>query len=203
MKKRLLDNINMQLFAGENEEGTSDEIQATSKDDNAESESKEAEEVSGESTSEEVEKKYTDEDVNKIIQKKLAEERSKRDKAVKEAEKLAKMNEEEKKNYELEKLRAQLEEYQKKETLSDMARIARNMLTEENINVSDDLLSHLVTSEAETTKKNVEEFSREFKLAVDKVVTEKLRGKTPKSNPGNGNLNENMTYTEMLKALNK
>lgn len=126
------------------------------------------------------EKKYTDKDVDEIVQRKLAKWEKDKAKAVSEAEKLAKMNEEEKSNYERQKLKDRLAELERKETLHEMAKTARSILADKGIQVEDNLLSRLITEDAETTKESVESFAGLFTEAVDKAVTEKLKGKTPK-----------------------
>lgn len=126
------------------------------------------------------EKKYTDKDVDEIVQRKLAKWEKDKAKAVSEAEKLAKMNEEEKSNYERQKLKDRLAELERKETLHEMAKTARSILADKGIQVEDNLLSRLITEDAETTKESVESFAGLFTAAVDKAVTEKLKGKTPK-----------------------
>ena len=126
------------------------------------------------------EKKYTDKDVDEIIQRKLAKWEKDKAKAVSEAEKLAKMNEEEKNNYERQKLKDRLAELERKETLHEMAKTARSILADKGIQVEENLLSRLITEDAETTKESVEAFAGLFTEAVDKAVTEKLKGKTPK-----------------------
>ena len=126
------------------------------------------------------EKKYTDKDVDEIVQRKLAKWEKDKAKAVSEAEKLAKMNEEEKSNYERQKLKDRLAELERKEILHEMAKTARSILADKGIQVEENLLSRLITEDAETTKESVESFAGLFTEAVDKAVTEKLKGKTPK-----------------------
>lgn len=126
------------------------------------------------------EKKYTDKEVDEIVKRKLAKWEKEKDKAVSEAEKLAKMNEEEKNAYETQKLKDRLAELEKKETLHEMTKTARSILADKGIQVEENLLSRLITEDAETTKENVESFAGLFTEAVDKAVTEKLKGKTPK-----------------------
>lgn len=126
------------------------------------------------------EKKYTDKEVDEIVQRKLAKWEKDKAKAVSEAEKLAKMNEEEKSNYERQKLKDRLAELERKEILHEMAKTARSILADKGIQVKENLLSRLITEDAETTKESVEAFAGLFTEAVDKAVTEKLKGKTPK-----------------------
>lgn len=126
------------------------------------------------------EAKYTDEDVNKIIDKKFAEWEKKRQKQVDEAKKLAEMNAQQKAEYERDELQKQLNDYKRKDTISEMTKTARGMLTEQGINVSDSVITFLVSEDAEATKKAVDSFAKAFKSEVDKQVKEALKGNTPK-----------------------
>lgn len=130
------------------------------------------------------EKKYTDADVDKLIDKKFAEWQKKKDKEVDEAAKLAKMNAQQKAEYERDELQKKLDEYKRKDALAEMSKTARKMLSDEGINVSDELLSRLVTTDAEETKSAVDSFTTLFKEAVENGVKAKLRGELPKGGAG-------------------
>lgn len=128
----------------------------------------------------ESEKKYTDEDVNRIIDRKFAEWEKKQSKAKSEAEKLAGMNAEQKEKYENEQLKKQVEELLRKDALGKMAAVARGMLGEKNISVSDDLIEMLISDDAEKTKSSVDSFINAFQAAVEKAVKDALKGNPPK-----------------------
>lgn len=128
----------------------------------------------------EPEKKYTDEDVNRIIDRKFAEWEKKQSKAKSEAEKLAGMNAEQKEKYENEQLKKQVQELLRKDALGKMATVARGMLGEKNISVSDDLIEMLISDDAEKTKSSVDSFINAFQSAVEKAVKDALKGNTPK-----------------------
>lgn len=132
------------------------------------------------------EKKYSDDDVNKMFDKKFAEWQKKKDKEISEAKKLAEMNATQKAEYERDQMKKELEGYKQKEALSEMTKTARKMLTDEGISVGDDLLSVLVTSDAEKTKAAVDGFAKLFKDAVEKAVKEKLKGEPPKKGSAGG-----------------
>lgn len=134
----------------------------------------------------EPEKKYSDDDVNKLLDKKFAEWQKKKDKEVSEAKKLAEMNATQKAEYERDQLQKELDGYRKKDALSEMTKTARKMLTDEGISISDDLLSVLVTTDAEATKSAVDGFAKLFKDAVEKAVKEKLKGEPPKKGTAGG-----------------
>ena len=124
--------------------------------------------------------KYTDDDLDKIINQKFAEWQKKQQKAVDEAKKLAEMNAQQKAEYERDQLQKRIEEYEKKESLSEMKKTARDMLKESNISVSDELLSMMVSTDAEETKAAVDGFAKAFKEAVEEAVKERLKGTPPK-----------------------
>lgn len=134
------------------------------------------------------EKKYTDDEVNDIINKKFEKWTKQKEKEMDEAKKLADMTAQEKVEYERNQLKKELEELRNANTISEMSKTARGILKERNIDISDELLSMLVTKEADTTKKNVEGFAEMFDKAVEKAVNEKLKGNPPKKGPGNKTL---------------
>jgi hypothetical protein len=128
--------------------------------------------------------KYTDEDVDAILDKKFAKWQEKQKKAVDEAAKLAEMNAQQKAEYERDKLQKELDAYKRKDALSEMTKTARKMLSENGINISDDLLSMMVSTEAETTKTAVDGFIKAFSDAVESAVKERLKGEPPKRGSG-------------------
>lgn len=134
------------------------------------------------------EKKYTDDEVDEIINKKFEKWTKQKEKEMNEAKKLADMTAQEKVEYERNQLKKELEELRNANTISEMSKTARGILKEKNIDISDELLSMLVTKEADTTKKNVESFAEMFDKAVEKAVNEKLKGNPPKKGPGNKTL---------------
>ncbi|PTJ71215.1 DUF4355 domain-containing protein [Mammaliicoccus sciuri] len=123
--------------------------------------------------------------VNEIIERRLAKEKKNVDKkvkdAVEEAKKLAKMNKDEKSQYELQKLQDELNALRNEKALNDMKATARSMFLDKDINVTDELLNLVVTSDAETTKQNVEAFSKILDSMVQSKVKEALRQDSPKN----------------------
>ena len=101
-----------------------------------------------------------------------------------EAEKLAKMNREQKAEYKASKLEKQLEDMERKNALVEMSKTARKLLADEEINISDDLLSHLVSADAADTKASVESFAKMYKGAVQEAVKDALKGNPPKVGTG-------------------
>ena len=129
---------------------------------------------------EESEKKYSDEDVDKLIKRKFAEWEKKKQKEEDEAKKLAKMNAQEKADYKNRQLEDRIAELEREKTLSSMKDEARKMLSEKNINISDELLAFMVASDAEKTKTAVDSFAELFNAAVNEAIKSKARQSIPK-----------------------
>ena len=133
------------------------------------------------------EKKYTDADFDKKLNQKFAEWQKKKEQEIAEAEKLAKMNAEEKANHNAQKEKeradkaeARIAELERKDALAEMSKTARKLLADEGINISDELLSVIVTPEAETTQSNIKNFVTLFKAEVEKGIKAQATGTTPK-----------------------
>jgi hypothetical protein len=125
--------------------------------------------------------KYSDEDLDRIIARKIAEERKKSDKSVREAQRLASMSAEERTQNELNDAKKQLEELRHQNAIDKMSKVARGILSDKSINLPDDLLLTMVTEDSKETKENVDSFAKLFEKAVNDAVTEKLKGRTPKA----------------------
>lgn len=181
-------NLNLQLFAEDTQTSTETGTEAT------ETPSKENDKASEKKA--EPQAKYTDEDVNKIIDKKFAEWQKKQQKEVDEAKKLAEMNATQKAEYERDQLQKKLDELEKQASLAEMTKTARKILSESNINIPDELLSMMVTTDAEETKAAVDGFAKIFKEAVEGAVKERLKGEPPKRSSGSGT--QAMTKEQIL-----
>ena len=119
--------------------------------------------------------------MDKLINRKFAEWQAKKDQEINEAQKLAEMNEQQKAEYKLDKLQKELDEYKNRETLSEMAKTARAILSEQNINIPDELVSVLVTTDADTTSANVKAFAKAFQSAVSQAVDSKISHREPRT----------------------
>ena len=116
-----------------------------------------------------------------------------------EAEKLAKMTSEERSAYRMSQLEKELNAFKEKDTLAEMSKTARKMLAEDEINIPDELLAHLVSTDAEDTKQAVQTFSKLFKDAVQDAVKDKLKGNPPKRGTGGKG---NITREQILEIKN-
>ena len=184
MKRR----FNLQLFAEET--GNQNSGTATGAPGSAEGKAGEPQNLNEPSpaatTKENIVAKYTDADVDEILNKKFAEWQKKQQKAVDEAQKLATMNATQKAEYERDQLQKELDELKRVTALSEMSKTARKMLSENGITISDDLLSVMVTEDAEKTKAAVDGFTQMFTEAVEAAVKERLKGEPPRKGSGGG-----------------
>lgn len=130
------------------------------------------------------EKKYTDKDLDDIISKKFAKWQEKKQKEVDEAKKLAEMNATQKAEYQRDQLQKELDKLKKENAMSEMMKVSRKMLSEDGINLPDELLSLIVSTDAEETKTAVSGFSGLFKEAVENAVKERLKGEPPRKGSG-------------------
>ena len=128
--------------------------------------------------------KYTDADVDEILNKKFAEWQKKQQKAVDEAQKLATMDANQKVEYERDQPKKELEELKRVSALAEMSKTARKMLSDNGITISDDLLSVMVTEDADSTKAAIDSFSTMFTEAVEDAVKERLKGEPPRKGAG-------------------
>ena len=183
----------LQLFSDEAGEAEAKATEATEAKDAAGK--GEGKDDAGKKSEPEDKPKYTDKDVDEILNKKFAKWQEKQDKAVSEAKKLAAMNATQKAEYERDQLQKQLDEYKRKDSLAEMTKTARSMLSEAGISVSDGVLAMLVNTDAEQTKSAVDGFAKAFKDAVEEAVKERLKGRTPKVGT---NSSKPMTKAEIM-----
>ena len=177
MKRKTI--YNLQLFADESQHEPAKNPTEPSAEGKPDGTQESNEEKAGEAQKQK--KLYTDEDVDKLINRKFAEWQAKKDKEINEAQKFAEMNEQQKAEYKLDKLQKELDEYKNRETLSEMAKTARSILSEQNINIPDELVSVLVTTDADTTSTNVKAFAKAFQSAVSQAVDSKISHREPRT----------------------
>lgn len=129
--------------------------------------------------------------VNKAIKTAVANEKEKwktlTDDKLTEAEKLAKMTKRRKSGISCKESREGTGRSEKMNARTELAKTARKMLADENINIPDELLSNLVADDADGTKTAVESFAKMYKEAVQAAVKEAIKGKPPKAGTGGGN----------------
>lgn len=156
--------------------------QDDSSDDSGAEEQKSDEQEEKKDKQEEQEEMIPKSQMEQIIKDRVAREKKAAEKKVEEAEKLAKMNQEEKEKYALEKMKKELEEYKKKDQYYALSKEAQKMLSEHDIHADDDLLSIVVKDDAEATKTAVNSFVSLINTKVQEGVKKALQGKPPKVN---------------------
>lgn len=136
------------------------------------------------------EKTFTQDEVNQLIGKYRSEGKSKAEadiaKAVADAkaewERQAKMTEDERVKEASIKREKELADKEKALALRENTANAKELLAEKHIDTS--MAKFLVTSDAEETKKNIEEFEKAYAKAIEAGVEDKLKGKTPEDKGG-------------------
>lgn len=139
------------------------------------------------------EKTYTQAEVTELIEKRLIREREKQKKAASEAEKLAKMSAQEQAEYQRDEYQKELEELKAKLARVDIKETARAMLAADNISIPDNLISAIITDNADTTQQAIKGFAAAFKEAVKTEVANRLKGNEPKAST-----QSNITKDEIL-----
>lgn len=127
-------------------------------------------------------KTFTQEELNAIIDKRLERERkdaqARIDKAVTEAQKLAKMNAEERAEHERQELQKKLSEREAEITKRELRAEAKSQLSDKGLPV--ELAEVLPYTDADTTNAALAAVEKVFRAAVEKGVTERLKGNAPK-----------------------
>ena len=139
------------------------------------------------------EKTFTQAEVDEIVNKRLNREREKAQKAASEAEKLAKMSAQEQAEYQRDEYQKELEELKAKLARADIKETARAMLAADNISIPDNLISAIITDNADTTQQAIKGFAAAFKEAVKTEVANRLKGNEPKAST-----QSNITKAEIL-----
>ncbi len=129
-------------------------------------------------------KTFTQEELNSIIDKRLERERkdaqSRIEKAVTEAQKLAKMSADERAQHEREELQKTLSAREAEITRRELRAEAKSQLSDRGLPI--ELSEVLPYTDADTTNAALEAVEKVFRQAVEKGVTERLRGNAPKVN---------------------
>lgn len=180
MIPKILMPMNLQFFAEDTGADGSQENQqngeSQSENDTNTQDSENDQDSSNESSDQHT---YTDEQVNEIVKKRLARAEKEKQAAVDEAAKLAKMNADQKKNYELEKAKKERDELKSQLATYEMGKQARSMFEEAKMTVTEEDLQHVVTPEAESTETNVKWLIAHDQAVAERVRQELLKGSTP------------------------
>lgn len=170
--------MNLQYFAEQGQEGapdTSIDQTQTQTEDNQEEQQQESTKKT---------RTFTQEEVNQMVNDRLERERKAQEVKIQaakdEAAKLAKMNADQKKEYQLQKQTERAETAEAKLAKFKMAKQARSMMTDVGLDVTDDELNLVVTKDAETTQANVQQLINFADRIRESVKNELLKGTTPK-----------------------
>ena len=128
-------------------------------------------------------KTFTQDEVDKMISKRLQRERkdieAKIEAERKEAEELAKLSEQEKQKKLFEKQVREFEETKKAFEAERLLNETSKQLASKNLPI--EFAEMLKGEDAESTFNNINVFEAKFNEALEKMVTERLRGSTPKT----------------------
>lgn len=133
-------------------------------------------------------KTYTQEELDAAIQREtdrrvtqaLQKQEKKNAEKVREAEKLARMNEQEKFQYELEQREKAIIEKERALSLAENKNEAGKILAEKGLSLS--LVDFVVAEDAETMKTNIKILEQAFKQSVKEEVEKRLTSSSPKRN---------------------
>lgn len=133
-------------------------------------------------------KTFTQEEVDELLQREtdrrvtqaLKKQELKTAEKLKEAQKLAQMNEQEKYEYELSQREKAIAEKEKALALSENKNEASKILAEKGISLQ--LVDFVVAEDAETMKANIDLLDSAFKQSVKMEVEKRLAGNAPKKN---------------------
>ena len=165
-----------------------------------------AEETQTEKTAEDAPKTYTEQEFQSEIDRRVTQALKKAERKaeakVKEAEKLAKMSEEQKYEYELSQREQAIQEKEKELALAENKAVAASVLADKGLSAK--LVDFVVAEDADTMNDNISLLEQEFKLSVKKEVERRLATATPKKNlPTNEVMNKEsfskLSLTEQAK----
>ena len=133
-------------------------------------------------------KTYTQEEVDKMLQSEvdrritsaLKKQAKNNEAKIKEAQKLAQMNESEKFQYELEQREKAIAEKEKALALAENKNIASKILADKGLSL--DLVDFVIAEDAETMNSNIRLLDKAFKDSVKREVEKRLGSSAPKKN---------------------
>lgn len=129
-------------------------------------------------------KTFTQADIDKIVSERLKRESEKWEQKLTESQKLAKMNAEQKAQYEREQAEKKLAEREADITRRELQATAKEALIEKGLPV--ELFETLNYTDAEACTKSIEAVQKAFKMAVEKAVDNRIKqsASTPKTGTG-------------------
>jgi len=156
-------------------------------------------------------KTFTQEEVNEIINKRLQRERkdieAKIEAERKEAEELSRLSEQERQKKLFEKQVREFEETKRAFENERLLNETSKQLASKSLPI--EFAEMLKGNDAEKTFENIQLFEAKFNEAVEKVVTERLRGNVPKTTTSSSATSitkeqfKNMSYMEKMNLYNE
>ena len=123
------------------------------------------------------------EHINKLISqqrsKAIEEFKKSEDEKKSEAKKLGKMNENEKLQYELDKIKAELEKANEVKARYEMERVATDILSENNLPANKQVLDFVVRADAEQTQEAIKVLSKLVNDTAEKLLKDRNKGEVP------------------------
>ncbi|MFJ7933702.1 DUF4355 domain-containing protein [Sporosarcina sp. NPDC096371] len=188
--------LNIQFFADEGGDGSGDDDKGDKGDDKKEDEEKKKE--VGFTADQQAK-------IDALIAKTVAKERANRDKDIEaaktEAEKLAKMNADQKAEYEREQREAKILEREADITRRELRASALETLAEKGL--PKQLAEILVFTDAASTNGSLDAVEKAFRESVEAGVNERLRGGTPPGGGGSKGAGETSVGANFAKSLNE
>ena len=123
------------------------------------------------------EKKYTDAEVDEIIDKKYAKWKAEQEAKESEAKKLAKMNADEKKDYQLKQREQELATREAEITRKELTAEAKTMLSERDLPI--ELVDVVNLTDADSVTESINAIQKSWEAAVQKGVSDRLKGSAP------------------------
>lgn len=196
-------NMNLQYFA--DEAASAPETGAPEGNEATESEQSSQEQQTSS------EKTFTQSEVNEMIQKRVAramkDKNSEIESAKNEATKLAKMNKDQKKDYELQQAQQQAQEAEAKLARYQLRDTARKQLVDGGYTPTDADIDLIVTDKAESTQANAQALLDMVERIKSSVRNDLLKGTTPKAGgpqvktPSESQFDK-MSYSDRLQLKN-
>ena len=128
------------------------------------------------------------EHINKLISQQRSKAVEEFQKKQSEAEKLAKMSDNDKNKYELDKITKENQELADKVARFEMEKVATKILNDSDIPISDEVLELVIKGDAETTKSAINALVGLVNTFADRKVDSMLIGKSPKRVENTGNV---------------
>ena len=107
--------------------------------------------------------------------------------AQEESAKLAKMNADQKHQYEMEKLQKENAELKRSALRMELGKTATGLLKEHNVDATQDILDFVVGENAEETKERIDRFVSIVQAQLKRAEVERATGRTPKTVHNTGN----------------